>query len=161
MFVYNQIYLIFNDLDVEFQRDLNVFIEITKLNAFLQKLDLKKKIWWTLKSRSKFVRSMNETSDNKNYRYENLYSNQSQLYSNKRYSNVREYKDLLYQNNSTLFQVINYQIDYFNNRNHYRTQDFAFAFQTTNTSHRYEYVENKEKQNAYQSYRNLSNTNSY
>ena len=43
MFIYNQIYLIFNDLNVEFQRNLNILIENTKLNAFLQKLDLKKK----------------------------------------------------------------------------------------------------------------------
>ena len=161
MSVYNQIYLIFNDLDVEFQRNLNIPTETTELDAFLQELNLKKKIWWTLKSRSRFVRPMNETSDNRNYRYENRYSNQSQSYSNERYSNVREYKDSPYQNNSTPFQVINHQIDYSNNRNHYRTQGSASAPQTTNTSHRYVYAEDKKKQNAYQSYRNLPNTNPY
>ena len=173
MSVYNQIYLIFNDLDVEFQKNLNIFIETTKLNAFLQKLDLKKKIWWTLRSRNKFDRFMNETNDNRNYRYDNRYSNYDQSYdqsySNERYNNVRKYKDSAYQNqdNAILFQINNYQIDYFNNRNQYR-QDFAFAFasQFTNISYRYEYtssIENKEKQNAYQSYRNSnsSNTNFY
>ena len=75
MSVYNQVYLIFNDLNVEFQKNLDMSTDTTDLNSFLQKLDLKKKIWWTLRSRSRFVKSMNEISDNRNYRYENRYSN--------------------------------------------------------------------------------------
>ena len=118
---------------------------------------------------------MNETNDNRNYRYDNRYFNQNQsydqFYSNERYNNVRKYKDSAYQNqdNAILFQINNYQIDYFNNRNQYRQNfafAFAFAFQLTNTLYRYEYtssIENKEKQNAYQSYKNSnsSNTNFY
>ena len=171
MSIYNQIYLIFNDLDVEFQRDLNILIETTELDAFLQELDLKKEIWWILGSRNRFGRSMDETSGNKNYRYDNRYFNQGQSYSNERYNNVRGYKGSAYQNqgNATFFQIINYQIGYSNNRNQYR-QGFAPAFapQSTNTSYRYEYTpstEDKEKQNAYQSYKTFnqrnSNTNPY
>lgn len=45
MSIYNQIYLIFNDLNVEFQKKLDTSTKTTDLNAFLQNLNLKKKIY--------------------------------------------------------------------------------------------------------------------
>ena len=43
MSVYNQIYLIYNDLDLKFRKDLSISLETTKMNEFLSDLDFKKK----------------------------------------------------------------------------------------------------------------------
>ena len=45
IFSYNQFYLIYNDINVKFQRNVFVFISITNINFFLIQLNFKKKIW--------------------------------------------------------------------------------------------------------------------
>ena len=42
--IYNQIYLIYNSLDLKFRRDLSLSIETTDINFFLDKIEIKKKI---------------------------------------------------------------------------------------------------------------------
>ena len=94
-FVVNQIAIIYNDLNVEFQRDFIKSNVVTSLNAFLRKINDFKHIWWSLISRNKSVqifsnlfykryqsnydynydqfeeRFMKETIDNRNSRYNN------------------------------------------------------------------------------------------
>jgi len=42
--IYNQIYLIYNNLDLEFRRNLSLSIEAIDINFFLNKIKIKKKI---------------------------------------------------------------------------------------------------------------------
>ena len=51
MSVYNQIFLIYNGLDLEFRRDLTLPTENTDMNAFLTEMENKKEIWWALGAR--------------------------------------------------------------------------------------------------------------
>ena len=44
MFNYNQIYLIYNDLNLEFRRDLHTSFDVTDMHSFLNELKKKKKI---------------------------------------------------------------------------------------------------------------------
>ena len=48
---YNQLFLIYNGLDFEFQRDLTMPSPETKLDRFLQEMDSKRDIWWALGNR--------------------------------------------------------------------------------------------------------------
>ena len=48
MFIYNQIYLIYNDLNLEFWRDLHTSFNIIDMHSFFNELKNKKKIWWIL-----------------------------------------------------------------------------------------------------------------
>ena len=54
MSVFSQIYLIYNELKLKFRRDLIKSTKNTTMNAFLQKLDDKKKIWWNIDNRSRY-----------------------------------------------------------------------------------------------------------
>ena len=44
MFNYNQIYLIYNDLNLEFRRDLHTFSDAIDMHSFLNEIEKKKKI---------------------------------------------------------------------------------------------------------------------
>ena len=46
--MYNQLHIIWNELNVEFQRDISMSRSNITLNAFLRELDDRKKIWWKL-----------------------------------------------------------------------------------------------------------------
>ena len=48
MSIYNQIYLIYNDVDLKFRRNLSILLETTNMNEFLSDLDFKKEIWWEI-----------------------------------------------------------------------------------------------------------------
>ena len=41
----------YNDLKLEFRRDLNLSINVIDMNVFLIEIKNKKKIWWTLNAR--------------------------------------------------------------------------------------------------------------
>lgn len=51
MTTFSQIYLIYNNLKLEFRRDLTKPTQRTTMNVFLQKLEDNKKIWWDLGAR--------------------------------------------------------------------------------------------------------------
>ena len=53
MSMYNQVYLIYNGLNIEFRRDIPIPNENTDLDEFLQELDRKKEIWWAIDYRNK------------------------------------------------------------------------------------------------------------
>ena len=43
-FVYNQIYLIYNELNLKFRRDLSISLKFIDMNSFISKLNVKKEI---------------------------------------------------------------------------------------------------------------------
>ena len=53
MSMYNQIYLIYNELDLKFRRDLPISLKSIDMDSFLFELEFKKKIWWRLGSRNR------------------------------------------------------------------------------------------------------------
>ena len=57
--IYNQIFLIYNELDLEFRRDLSLSSDSTNMNTFLTQMKNKKKIWWALdaKHRDAYIAS--------------------------------------------------------------------------------------------------------
>ena len=155
--VTNQIAIIYNELDVKFQRNLIRSENITFLNAFLRKINDFKHIWWSFATRSKFnanqqsynrysanynqqysqfaKRSMNELTDNRNHRYENQY-NQNQFteryresYNNSDNYNWKEKYAVydFYRQFQSLYSNQFYQNNY-SNRNQSQTYAFAFAF---------------------------------
>ena len=50
---YNQIYLIYNGLDLEFRRDLHTPSGATDMHSFLNEIEEKKEIWWALGARNR------------------------------------------------------------------------------------------------------------
>ena len=62
MSIYNQIFLIYNELDLEFRRDLNLSSESTNMNTFLTQIKNKKEIWWALNVRHRDATSIYTTS---------------------------------------------------------------------------------------------------
>lgn len=53
MSVYNQIYLMYNGLDLEFRRDLDLPTEATDMNSFMNQMEAKREIWWALGARNR------------------------------------------------------------------------------------------------------------
>jgi hypothetical protein len=49
----HQVMMIYNDLNLKFQRDISMSTLITQIQNFLQHLDDKKNIWWKLASRNR------------------------------------------------------------------------------------------------------------
>ena len=68
--VANQIAIIYNELNVKFQRNLIRSENVTFLNVFLRKIDDFKHIWWSFATRSKFNQQFyNRYSANYNQQY--------------------------------------------------------------------------------------------
>jgi hypothetical protein len=75
----NQILLIYNEIDVKFQRDIFMSKANTKLNSFLTNLDDRKNVWWQLVERKRensYEFSMNSQSQYlyKYFKYDNYQS---------------------------------------------------------------------------------------
>ena len=107
MSVYNQIYLIYNDLDLKFRKDLSISLETTKMNEFLSDLDFKKEIWWEINSKNKmsynsiytkysrFVEEYFQISQRKQKEYESqFYFNRNDIY-NINYNRQRSMKNTI------------------------------------------------------------------
>ena len=54
----NLVAIIYNKFDVEFQRDLIKSSNVISLNAFLRDMNNCKKIWWQLKTKKVFTKSL-------------------------------------------------------------------------------------------------------
>jgi hypothetical protein len=132
----NQIFLIYNEIDVEFQRDISMFKTNIKLNNFLMKLNDRKNVWWQLAERKR--------SENA---YDFSINNQNQ----------NSYEYFRYDNSQAKHN--NYQSDY----QKFKTdRDDSSKYQQYNESQRYDqsYDESREYQSQkYQSrdYFNMSN----
>ena len=74
MFVFFQIYLIYNDLKLKFKRDLNKSNESITMNFFLQKLKNNKKIWWNLDNRHRYTNQLFDSN-----RVQNNYRSSKQV----------------------------------------------------------------------------------
>jgi hypothetical protein len=75
----NQIFLIYNEIDVKFQRNLFMSKIDIKLNSFLINLDDRKNVWWQLIDRKRssenfYELSINNQSFYEYFRYDNIQS---------------------------------------------------------------------------------------
>ena len=81
MSTYNQMYLIYNDLNIEFRRNISISNENINLNEFLQELNRKKEIWWAIDYRNR------ENLQHQRQEYSQIISNYSRNYENQYYDN--------------------------------------------------------------------------
>ena len=169
----NQIAIIYNELDPEFQRNLIKSENVSSLNTFLREMNDFKHIWWALTAKNKSSsqttydryqsnnnynqsagRLMNESTNNRNYRYENQY------YQNQFTERYRENSDnynprdeyAIYSPNrqsQSLYSNQFYQKHNYSNRNQSQTYALAFAsHQDSSYQSENPYQYDKEKQNA-------------
>jgi hypothetical protein len=118
----NQIFLIYNEIDVKFQRDIFMSKADIKLNSFFTNLDNHKNVWWQLIERK---------------RSENAY------YFSINNQNQNSYEYFRYDNNQAEYS--SYQSDY----QKFRTdRDDSSRYQQYNKSQRYNqsYDESREYQ---------------
>ena len=90
MSMYNQIYLIYNGLDLKFRRNLSISLKFIDMNSFLFELEFKKKIWWKLKSRNK-IKYNHAYSEYQRQQVSNEYSQYQE--SQREYSYNNRYDD--------------------------------------------------------------------
>ena len=76
MSIYNQIYLIYNGLDLEFRRDLYTSFSATDMHSFLNEIKNKKEIWWALDARHRDG-NINYVAQVDNQRNSNDFNNRS------------------------------------------------------------------------------------
>ena len=182
----NQIAIIYNEFDFEFQRDLIRSENVSSLNTFLREMNDFKHIWWALTAKNKSSsqttydryqsnnnynqsagRLMNESTNNRNYRYENqYYQNQfTERYrgNSDNYNSKDEYAIYsLDRQSQSLYSNQFYQKNNYSNRNQSQAYAFAFvlvsqqesSYQSRNT---YQY-DVKDKQNVSLDYQKSSQT---
>jgi hypothetical protein len=108
----SQIFLIYNEIDVKFQRDIFMLKKNTKLDIFLTNLDDRKNVWWQLAERKRensFESSMNAQSQYfyEYFRYDNYqleyqrFRNDRQRLKSSRFSHYTESQryDQIYDDN--------------------------------------------------------------
>ena len=95
MLIYNQIYLIYNDLDLKFRKDLSILLETTKMNEFLSDLNFKKEIWWEINFKNKVSYNLIYT------KYSRFVEEYSQISQRKR----KEYKSQFYFNKYDIYNI--------------------------------------------------------
>ncbi len=126
------IMLIYNDLDLKFQRDIFLSELITRIQNFLQSFDDKKNIWWKLTQRN-LIR--------------NSYYEDSQDYNQFRHSYIQHQAH--HQSNADYFSQTFDQYDFQNNNqwksiNFYR---FFYQFESANQSNQiYSQTQSNERQ---------------
>jgi hypothetical protein len=141
----SQIFLIYNDIDVEFQRDIFMSKANTKLNNFLTELDDKKNVWWQLAERKRSENSYESSTNTQNqYSYEyfryDSYQFEYQRYRNDRidssrysaYSESQRY-DLIYDDNRE-YQSRDFLSTYSNYSNDSDKTNFNFTSLYSKTS---------------------------
>ena len=74
IFVYNQLFLVYNELDVKFQQHLIFSTFETTIDSFLDQLDMKREIWWALTNRHR-MNDQSHSKEKSSYRYEDNRSN--------------------------------------------------------------------------------------
>jgi hypothetical protein len=123
----SQIFLIYNEIDVKFQRDILMSKVDTKLNNFLTNLDHHKNVWWQLVERKRENSYVSSTNTQNQYLYEYIkydnYQFEYQRYKNEwidlsRYSAYNEsqrydqiYDNQEYQSRDFLSTYSNYSHD--------------------------------------------------
>ncbi len=132
----SQIFFIYNDIDVEFQRDISMFKANTKLNSFLIDLDDRKNVWWQLADRKR-------SSENS---YDFFINNQEQYF----------YEYFKYDNDQSKY--VSYQSEY----QRFKTdRDESSRYSSYAESQRYDqiYDDNREYQSRdfFSNYSNYSN----
>ena len=116
--VANQIAIIYNELNVKFQRNLIRSENVTFLNVFLRKIDDFKHIWWFLATRSKFNQQFyNRYSANYNQQYSDQITERFMKEStdNRRYENQYSQNENQYSQNQSRYRNNYYNSDNYNN----------------------------------------------
>jgi hypothetical protein len=89
----NQIFLIYNEIDVKFQRDIVMSKANTKLNSFFTNLDDRKNVWWQLVERKRENSYESSTNTQNQYFYEYIrydnYQFEYQRYKNDRIDSLK------------------------------------------------------------------------
>ena len=126
-------YFIYNDLNIEFRKNIFIFNENINLNEFLQELNRKKEIWWTIDYRNK------ENLQHQKQEYSQIISNYSRNYENQYYDNQftnnysrqRSMKNTN-DNRSYFSRYFNQNQDQYLNAQSFNTryaEDFVFKFE--------------------------------
>jgi hypothetical protein len=113
----SQIFLIYNEIDVKFQRDISMSKADTKLNNFLTDLDDKKNVWWQLIDRKR----IDENSYENTHEYFAAYS--TQYFTN--YSRFRNDRTRSFRFTSS--ESSRYDQSYDENRT-YQSRDFFSSY---------------------------------
>ena len=120
-FVTNQIAIIYNELDFEFQRDLIRSENISSLDTFLREIDDFKHIWWSLISRNRSNQIFPQSSyeryqDNYSYNYNQFEERlMKESADNRRYENHYSQNENQYSQNQSRYRNNYYNSDNYNN----------------------------------------------
>jgi hypothetical protein len=123
---FNQLNIVYNEIDSELRRDLKKSSKNTSINDYLQLLNDYKNIWWSLTRRNQeyaeyFTNSSNAA--NKSFQYNSnfrFYDNRSAFFNQQRYNNWNEQKNQKNQSHSQLNNWRSYQNDHAQYRNFQR-----------------------------------------
>ena len=138
--IFNQLYMIYNELNVKFQRDLVWSTQDTILNSLDQQLNDNKKIWWTLERK-------NHLDQSNSFTFNNNISSSDEFYRSEQSSKEHDsFEDNLQSQMRKSYRS--------NNASYYQTQS---SYSRSQIQFFYSY-QNK----AYESYQSYSpNTNSF
>jgi hypothetical protein len=124
------IMLIYNDLDLKFQRDISMSELITNIQNFLQCLDDKKNIWWRLINRQSFrfdnTRTRNSYNNFYNDQFRTYFQSEQQSFDQYDFQNAAQRIDQWSSINSSRFS---YQFEWANQRYQSQQQTFSNANQ--------------------------------
>ena len=81
----NQVAIIYNELNVEFWRDLKKSINVLSIDSFLREMNEIKKIWWQLAHRNNYIENSN---NNREYQFRQTNENFNKQYTSYLRSNV-------------------------------------------------------------------------
>ena len=105
----NQLDVIWNGLDVEFQSDIDPPTAQTTLNQFLTSIDLRKQQWWTKAARMTKGNTSSSGNQQASYRNVNNQSHQSQGRNNSSQSQYNQSKGIPYRAGNTGYQNPGFQ----------------------------------------------------
>ncbi len=148
----HQIMMIYNDLDLKFQRDISMLTLIIQIQNFLQHLDDKKDIWWNLVNRNRnytiqIAKSWVNYSSKSNASYQSKFQSQFSIY----YQSKFDQYDSQYsrQRNSEYFQRDQFFYQYDVNQSYQsQSQIFSSAKQLKSSKSRFQ-ITNSEQQSEF------------
>jgi hypothetical protein len=137
----SQIFLIYNEIDVKFQRDLSMLKIDIKLNSFLTNLNDKKNVWWQLTERKRSENSYeSSTNAQSQYSYEYFryvnYQFEYQKFRNDRDESSRYSQYIESQRyDQTYDDALKYQSQEYQSRDYFNQSDNSNKSVFTSTSY--------------------------
>ena len=127
MNVYSQLWFIYNDLNIEFRRDVRKSTEHTDLNVFLQKMKNVKEIWWNLNVKNSRDYADNRSANNFREQQQNSYDNRlenEESLSQEDYSNDLDYEYSFVDNQQQQSRQTQFSITYQFNNSFYQNRAY-------------------------------------